>query len=255
MRGDLRLSDSVLVLAGGQTDRDALQSVGFRNGVISNLAPHAGHVEYEPFSWQYLDAENLELDDDTFDWVVVHAGLHHLASPARGVCEALRVAKHGIVCIENRDSVSMRLIQRLGLASSYELESAALSDGIVGGFRNGPVPNYIYRWTEREFEKLVSSYLPAHEHTFFYEYGIQIPTARLHMSQSIFVRAAARPLAMVGRLVETIAPRQGNVFAFGVLKNTKLHPWIEDQDGELGVSRAYLADLYDAARYKRPSDT
>ena len=37
---------------------------------------------------------------DTFDWVILNAVLHHLASPHRGINEALRVARKGAVFIE-----------------------------------------------------------------------------------------------------------------------------------------------------------
>jgi ubiquinone/menaquinone biosynthesis C-methylase UbiE len=153
---ELLLSDdNVLVVAGGSHDRTSLLEAGFNKVVISNLDYHAGEVDYSPFQWTRLDAERIELSDDSFDWVIIHAGLHHLGVPAQGVCEMFRVCRKGIVCFEARDSLAMRLAVKVSLSSEYELESAFLSDGLSGGYRNGPIPNYVYRWTEREFEKVI----------------------------------------------------------------------------------------------------
>jgi len=96
--------DTVLVIAGGATDRQVMQTAGLKNVTISNLDYHAGETQYAPFEWRRLDGEQLELDDNSFDWAVIHGGLHHMAIPVRGVCEMFRVARKGILCIEARDS-------------------------------------------------------------------------------------------------------------------------------------------------------
>jgi SAM-dependent methyltransferase len=132
--------DSVLVLAGGPHDRVSLLEAGFSNVVISNLDFHPGDAEYAPFSWVQLDAERIERDDESYDWVVIHAGLHHLGVPAQGVCEMFRVCRKGILCFEARDSLAMRLALKVSLSSAYELEPAFLSGGHSGGYRNGLFP-------------------------------------------------------------------------------------------------------------------
>ena len=40
---------------------------------------------------------------------------------------------------------------------------------------NGPTPNHIYRWTEREFKKTIRSCDPTGEHGFQFHYGLNMP--------------------------------------------------------------------------------
>jgi ubiquinone/menaquinone biosynthesis C-methylase UbiE len=243
----LKNPDSVLVVGGGMADRDAMLAAGLTNVTISNLAYHAGERQYEPYTWCRLDGEQLELTDGAFDWAVIHAGLHHMASPARGVCEMLRVARKGILCIEARDSLAIRIAVKLGLSSNYELEPAFLSDGAVGGYRNGPIPNYVFRWTEREFEKTVYSYAPTHRHTFIYEYGFNVPMQRFAMAKSALYRAAGWALTRIAKVAAAIARRQGNQFAMIALKNTSRQPWLTES---LQFESSYLAGKYDKRKYK-----
>jgi ubiquinone/menaquinone biosynthesis C-methylase UbiE len=246
-RGLLKETDSILVVAGGASDRQFMMAAGFPNVTISNLDYHAGETQYAPYEWRRLDGENLELEDNSFDWAVIHAGLHHMAVPARGVCEMFRVARNGILCIEARDSFLMRIAIRLGLSAEHELEPAFLSGGTVGGYRNGPIPNYVYRWTEREFEKTLCSYAPTHQHTFFYDYGYSVPGKRFEMAQSPIYRLVGRLLAYATRAAEWVIPRQGNQFAFGALKNSRRQPWLTES---LAFNDDYLNKKYDKQRYR-----
>jgi hypothetical protein len=240
--------DSVLVLAGGTFDRQCLLDAGLTGVTISNLEYHAGHKDYSPFEWRRLDAEKLEVEDNAYDWALIHAGLHHLAVPAMGVCEMFRVARKGILCLEARDSLLMKLAVKMGLTSDHELESALLSDGVWGGYRNGPIPNYVYRWTEREFEKVVNSYAPAHKHTFFYDYGFQVPLGRFAMARNPLYRFAGFGIAKFARMAEILMPTQGNQFAFGALKNTALQPWLTE---DLKFKVDFMSGKYDKAKYRR----
>lgn len=248
-KGVMSTDDSVLVVAGGPTDRSCLLEAGFRNVLISNLDNQQGATEYHPFRWMCLDAEKIALDDSSFDWVIVHAGLHHLSVPAAGVCEMFRVARKGILCFEARDSWAMRLAKRASLTSDYELEPAFLSDGKTGGYRNGPIPNYVYRWTEREFEKVIKSYYPAYLTKFHYFYGLQVPLQRFAMARSHIYKSAGRLLHRVSKLLPYIFPRQGNQFAMVAVKTGVLQPWLKMDDGGLRFREEALAKKYDKKRY------
>jgi SAM-dependent methyltransferase len=46
------------------------------------------------------DAAHLPFEDGVFDWVAMRHVPHHLADPARGVAEALRVARRGLLVAE-----------------------------------------------------------------------------------------------------------------------------------------------------------
>jgi SAM-dependent methyltransferase len=244
-RGLLQDTDSILVVAGGELDRQCMLSLGRNNVTISNLDTSAGHSVCEPYSWRHLDAENLETDDGSYDWVVIHAGLHHLAVPALGVCEMFRVARRGIVCFEARDSLLMKIAIKIGLTTEYELE-AVFIEGASGGYRNGPIPNYVYRWTEREFEKVINSDAPTHRHTFFLRVWVPSADTAFCYGRGRLYRAVGLAIAALARVAEVIFPRQGNQFALGVLKNTSRQPWLNP---ELRFDAGFLASKYDKARY------
>jgi len=246
-RGLLSESDTLLVVAGGSADRQSMLDAGLTKVTISNIDHQAGESQFAPFEWRQLDGEQLDLADNSFDWVVIHAGLHHMAIPARGVCEMFRVASKGILCMEARDSLLMRMAIKLGLTAEYELEPAFLSGGTVGGYRNGPIPNYVFRWTEREFEKTVLSYAPTHQHTFFYEYGYNVPLQRFAMARSVVYRSVGVALSFLTRFAEIVIPKQGNQFAFGALKNTSCQPWLTES---LEFNGEYLDRKYDKGRYQ-----
>jgi hypothetical protein len=170
-----------------------------------------------------------------------------MAIPAVGVCEMFRVSRKGILCLEARDSLLMRLAAKTGLSAEHELEPAFLSEEAVGGYRNGPIPNYVYRWTEREFEKTVCSYAPTHRHSFFYAYGYSVPGQRFAMARNPIYRLLGRSLSSAIKAAEIVIPKQGNQFAFGALKNVSLQPWLTES---LGFKKEYLAGKYDKNRYK-----
>lgn len=249
-------NSSVLVICGGPYDKTVMQQLGLTDVVISNLAHHAGVVSsYEPYQWMLQDAENLTLADDSFDWAVVHAGLHHVSSPHKALCEMLRVARRGILVIEARDSLLMRLATRLGLTRDFELEPALLSGSDsstqIGGHRNSHIPNYVYRWTEREVVKTVYSYLPQYIHAFSFFYGLSLPLERMTMSTNIAKRALVYALSSVGWVLENVAPKQGNQFAFVIGKKQQLQPWLTESNGKLEVNLNYLRRDYDPAKYQK----
>jgi hypothetical protein len=245
-RGWIEPHHTILVLAGGNFDRRVMQDCGLKNVTISNLDYHAGQRDYEPFDWKKIDAEKIDAEDNAYDWAIIHAGLHHLAVPAMGVCEMFRVASRGILCVEARDSLLMKMAVGVGVTAEFELEPAFLSDGKVGGYRNGPIPNYVYRWTEREFEKVVQSYAPAHQHQFFYGYGFQVPVQRFAMARNPAYRMVGSVIAHATRIAELAIPKQGNQFAFGALKNVALQPWLTDG---LEFDPNYMVRKYEKSRY------
>jgi hypothetical protein len=245
-RGLIQPQHSILVLAGGNFDRQALLDCGLKNATISNLDYHAGHRDYEPFDWKMIDAEKIEAQDNSYDWAIIHAGLHHLAVPAMGVCEMFRVARCGILCVEARDSLLIKMAVRVGLMAEFELEPAFLTGGKIGGYRNGPIPNYVYRWTEREFEKVINSYAPTHQHKFFYGYGFQFPVQRFAMAKNPLHRLIGAVMSQTTKIAEFAMPKQGNQFAFGALKNVAPRPWLTE---DLEFKSNYLEKTYEKSKY------
>ncbi|MDF9799716.1 SAM-dependent methyltransferase [Catalinimonas alkaloidigena] len=87
--------NSILVICAGTYDKEVFNSLGFQNVTISNLDSRMKGNEFEPYQWSFQDAENITFATDHFDWVVVHAGLHHCYSPHKTLLEMLRVGKKG----------------------------------------------------------------------------------------------------------------------------------------------------------------
>ena len=216
-------SDRLLVVCGGPVDHRTLQTVGFTDVVITNLDERMVGNEYAPFAWEHQDAEALTWPDDSAEWGVVHAGLHHCASPHRALAELLRVGRKGAIVFEARDSMLVRAGVRLGLVEEYEVTAVAANGGNFGGVRNGAVPNHVYRWTEREVRKTVQSLMPAYQHDIRFGYGVRVPTARLGDG---WQGALGRAVTRAAPVLERVAPRQANEFAFVIRKNVRPQPWV-----------------------------
>ena len=121
------------------------------------------------------DAQSLSFGNETFDFVLVADGLHHCGSPNMALLEICRVARSGTGGIESRDSLIMRLANRLALSPEYEFEAVFDYDGLAGGLNDSAIPNLIYRWTEQQFCKVIQSIDLRGRHTFRYFYGLNLP--------------------------------------------------------------------------------
>jgi SAM-dependent methyltransferase len=231
--GALTRDMSVLVTCGGDLDRDVFRALGFQNVTITNLDERLGDDAFAPYAWSCADAEELPFADGSFDWAVVSAGLHHCRSPHRAVLELYRVARLGILGLESRDSASMRLAVRLGLVDEYEVTAVAAHGLLAGGVANTAVPNYVYRWTEREFEKTIASYAPHARHRFLYLRELEIPWSVVDAGGGTR-GAVMRALAPFARGVTRVAPSQANLFAFACVKPPGpegLQPWLRPGEG------------------------
>lgn len=223
--GDGRLSPSarILVVCGGDADRDVFEKAGFANVTITNLDAGTHGEAYAPFHATVQDAEALSYADGEFEVTVVHAGLHHCRSPHRALLEMYRVAKRGVLVIEARDSFAMRQAIRLGVAADYEVSAVQAHNWTHGGVANSPIPNYVYRWTEREVEKTLASCHPECFQKVDYFYGLDLPFDFVPSKR--LLRALALPL----RVLTWVLPSQGNCFGFWVTKPTypdDLQPWL-----------------------------
>ena len=220
---------SVLVCGGGSLDKSVFEALGFRNVTISNIDSRMKGDEYAPMSWRFENAEALSTGDGTFDYVVAHAALHHASSPHRVLVEMYRVARKGVLAIEARDSLAMRVMERHGFTQLYEHAAVFHNDCTHGGVNNSGIPNYVYRWTEREIEKTIRSFAPEREPLIRYRYGNAFPCTpeveRNGGAKVLFLRLMRPFYALFIKLF----PRQQNLFAFFVEKTTgdeRLFPWL-----------------------------
>lgn len=236
---------SLLCVCANDAEHALFTSLGFTDVTISNLDDRLTNAEerFSPYAWSFQDAQNLSFEDQQFDFAFVADGLHHCSSPHRALLEMYRVARRGIIVVESRDNALMRLANRVGFSPTYELEAVAVHSLTHGGVDNTPIPNHIYRWTEREFEKTVQSFDPKGRHTFRYFYGLNLPhfhaSVRRNPLKGILVKAVA-PAAW---LFTKLAKRQCNTFMMVALRPQTLWPWLQavGDDGEhVELDREYV---------------
>jgi SAM-dependent methyltransferase len=230
--GDLPRSSRILVVCGGDLDQRVFLDAGYTDVTITNLDADLGSRSYAPFHTAYQDAEALTYADNEFDVVAVHAGLHHCRSPHRALLEMYRVARRGVLVIEARDSWSMRRAAQLGFALDYEVPAVVDNGYTKGGVANGPIPNYVYRWTEREVEKTIASSHPEARLRLRFFHGLELPYEVVE--RKTLLRALSIPL----RVLTWAVPSQGNCFGFWVAKPKlpdDLQPWLTVENGEILV--------------------
>jgi SAM-dependent methyltransferase len=129
--GAISLDDSIVVFCGGTVDADALRELGFKNVTITNLDER--YEACAPYQWSLQDAEGTSFKDASYDWAMVHAGLHHCYSPHRALLEMLRVTRKGVLVIEARDSALMRAAVKLGLTPDFEIHAVIGEKRLLGG--------------------------------------------------------------------------------------------------------------------------
>jgi ubiquinone/menaquinone biosynthesis C-methylase UbiE len=243
---DTRVLDTamtVLVVCGGESDWQVLRELGFTNVTISNLDTRMTGSEFAPYQWARQDAEALTCADESYDVVIVCAGLHHCPSPHRALLEMYRVARRCAIALEARDGFLSRIAVRLGVVDEYELTAVVGNDYRFGGVRNTSLPNYIYRWTEREVVKTIASYAPhaPPRIRWFHEFAPPVENlkGRRSLRGLLLLRLAYPALWLVTRLF----PGQCNLFAFAVLKPAvprDLFPWVKAESGELKLHREWV---------------
>jgi SAM-dependent methyltransferase len=233
--GAVSISDSVLVVCGGPLDKFSLQEAGFQNVTVSNLDERVDNL-FAPYGWDRQDAEKLTYPDRHFDMVIVRAGLHHCHSPHRALLEMFRVSRKCALAFESRDSILMRAGKHLGFTTDYELEAVSGDNFKQGGVANSPVPNFIYRWTERDIKNTIASFDPAYVHKFRFFYELRLPIQRLTQTNKPMLRMLAKLIEPAAKLFVKIAPTQCNEFAFAISKTNELQPWMETENA---MSQSY----------------
>jgi SAM-dependent methyltransferase len=243
----LTQESKILVVCGGKRDRDVFADLGFKDVVISNVDTRTPVTEYAPYDWSYQDAEDIGYEDGSFDFCIVHSGLHHCRSPHKGLLEMYRVASGGILVFEPLDNLMTRVGVRLGFGQEYEIGAVADNDYQFGGVRNTQIPNYVYRFTEREVVKTINSFAPVGNNRFSWFYAFRLPWDHFRMSRNKF-RLAAVTAAYPFLLAFTwMFPRESNNFAFAILKPSlplQVHPWLRAHEGEIGINREWVEKVY-----------
>ena len=142
------------------------------------------------------NAEKMSLKDNTFDWSLVKAGLHHLQKPVIGIYEMLRVSRKGVIVIEAHDSFLLNLSQKFS-KKVLDFEEAG---------------NYVYRFRKREIEKICLSLgLKSFAlYTYFLPYRKRYGSIKPGLNYNIHVSFF--------KLVNIFLKSQGNIFCAIIFK-------------------------------------
>ena len=169
---------SILIIGGSEREYELFTNLHFKNFTLSNFNPHLKKFSYKTI---HVDATKIDFKDNSFDYVVTHASIHHIRKPHLAILEMYRVSKIGTLIIEGNDSWLMRVSTNLKISEDFEVSSVDKKNKL-GGVEESGIPNYVYRWTEREIFKTLSSYEPEIEHKIYFNYendlenlGTQIP--------------------------------------------------------------------------------
>ena len=253
-RARIDVTSRVLVIGGMQEDAEGLRRCGFRHITLSNIngVPDDSGAPID-LPVVAVDAEDTCLPDNSYEIVFVHEVIHHCRSPHRALCEMLRVAEHYVVIMEPNDSVFMRLLCWLRLSFPFELAAVVNNDYVRGGVRNSQIPNFIFRWNEREVHKLASSFLAenilrlytdpywdfnADERSLADREQTKISLITGLMGAKNFIRILHGAQRILNGT--PILRRQGNKFFCCIQKTSELQPWLElDGDGQIVFDRRF----------------
>jgi SAM-dependent methyltransferase len=244
-RNTLSLDSRILVACAAKLDKLVFQELGFTNVIMSNLDTRAPTGAFAPFEWHYEDVENLTYPDDSFDFCIVHLGLHHCQSPHKGLLELYRVSRNGVLVVEPCDNFTTRVGVWLGFGQDYEIASVADDGWRNGGFRNTSIPNYIYRWSAREVIKTISTYAPHTRPRFLFFYSLCIPWLQLRLRRNKLPWILMSLAAPFLYLLTFLFPSESNNFAFVTLKPPpeSLHPWLKRSEQGPEIDREYVEQV------------
>ncbi len=158
----------ILVLGAGALDKKVFEALEFKNVTYSNIE---STTESDLNVFENL--HDIQINDSKFDYCVAHACIHHSSKPHSAILELYRVSTKGALIIEARDSFISKIACKFKFSEEYEL-SAVKKNITTGGVDNTDIPNYVFRWTEREISKLLKSYKPELKHKIEYGYGHHI---------------------------------------------------------------------------------
>jgi len=154
----------ILVLGADILDKNVFIDLGYRNVTLSNYKKENDNDDI----YKNILMQNINLDDNSFEYCVAHACVHHSSKPHNAVLEMYRVASKGVLVIEANDCLLTRIACKLKFAEEFE-NTAILKNKTFGGVDNSSIANYVFRWTEREVLKLLKSYKPNIKHNIIFK--------------------------------------------------------------------------------------
>jgi len=213
----LNKDKSILVLGASSYEAYLFHKSQFKKITLSNinLAQLKGAEKYN-FKKIKIDFRNLyKIKNNSYDYVVVHSSIHHTSKPHNILLEMYRIAKLGVLIVESNDSFIMRLAVKLNFSEDFE-KSALNYKTYVRGVDGSHVPNYVYRWTEREIKKLFYSYQPDKKINIIFNYQNNIYNENLSDS---FLKKIIIVISYVFlKIIFILFPKQQNLMSIYIDK-------------------------------------
>jgi len=213
----LNKDKSILVLGASSYEAYLFHKSQFKKITLSNinLAQLKGAEKYN-FKKIKIDFRNLyKIKNNSYDYVVVHTSIHHTSKPHNILLEMYRIAKLGVLIVESNDSFIMRLAVKLNFSEDFE-KSALNYKTYVRGVDGSHVPNYVYRWTEREIKKLFYSYQPDKKINIIFNYQNNIYNENLSDS---FLKKIIIVISYVFlKIIFILFPKQQNLMSIYIDK-------------------------------------
>jgi ubiquinone/menaquinone biosynthesis C-methylase UbiE len=213
----LNKNKAILVLGASSEEANLFYKLHYKKIILSNidLAQLKGTEKYK-FKKIKIDFRNLfKIKNNSYDFVVVHASIHHTSRPHNIILEMYRIAKYGVLIIESNDSFIMRLSVQLNFSEDFEV-SALNENTFVGGVDGSNIPNYVYRWTEREIKKLFYSYQPDKKINIFFNYQNNIFNKNL--SNNLIKKIIISSSYIFLKIIFFLFPKQQNLMSIYVDK-------------------------------------
>lgn len=233
-------NSKILVVGGTKYDSNIFEKNNFLNVTISNLDKNN---DYYPYKHSLQDLRKLNLEDDSFDYVVANACIHHTSRPHQAILEMYRVSSKGIIVIEGNDSLLIKIANYFGMSQEYELSAVISGDYShdLGGVDNTNIPNFVYRWTEREVYKLISCYEPQfnHEINFYYDSDFE---GYKNVKKTNLISPILFLLETITKFYFLIFKKEKNLFSFFINKSErKLNDWISNvENKKVEINKEYI---------------
>lgn len=255
----LDLQSDVLVVGSSAEDGRLLRKIGFTTVTLSNLLKprpsEQADLDNAGMHAVSVDAEAMELADNSYDLVLAHETLHHCRSPHKALLEMLRVSRRHVILLEPNNSLAMQLLLRLRFSFPYELPAVIASGCQTGGVRDSCIPNYIFRWSAMDFYQTTASYLAESDfdlHTREY-WDFNVDEVELRRRSETRIGSVTRVLGpqvfLMGlHLFQSVANhlpwlrRQGNKFFGCIEKRNELKPWLIRRGDEIAFNERYISE-------------
>ena len=253
----LDLLSDVLVVGGSAEDGRTLHRIGFTRVTLSNLLDprpsEQADLDDAGMCAVSMDAEAMELADNSYDLVLAHEVLHHCRSPHKALLEMLRVSRRHVILLEPNNSLAMQLLLRLRFSFPYELPAVVASGFQTGGVRDSSIPNYIYRWNAMDLYQTTASYLAESEFDLYtqgyWDFNVDAVELRRRSETRIgsVTKILSPPLFLAGlhcfQAVVNHIPllgSQGNKFFGCIRKRSELKPWLIRRGDEVKFNGDYI---------------